>query len=378
MGKKTPPLLPSGFGDVLPHAAEQRRHISTRIMDCFSRLGYAEVSPPLVEFEESLLAAGVGKALAHNTFRLMDPMTQRMLAVRADMTAQIARLAQHRFPHAPRPLRLSYTGEVLRIKADRTSPERQARQLGVELIGAETLVDDGEVALVAVTALTEAGVANLSIDLCSPRLFDALVHGDPAQKIKLQAAVAAKDMDAVKAIPHANQGMLLALLGIPLLAEGARKQTLTKLSTSKDLPEVAREMLAGLMELAELLTATAPHVRVTIDPLEQRGFDYHEGMGFALFSPNMRGELGRGGRYRSGEKNGTLSTGVSLYLERVLQAIPPATAPDVVYVPKEYGFSAWLDLARGGTRAVMGRVASADEKVVAAATTSIFSPSKKK
>lgn len=342
-------------------------------MDCFSRLGYAEVSPPLVEFEESLLAAGVGKALANNTFRLMDPMTQRMLAVRADMTAQIARLAQHRFAHATRPLRLSYTGEVLRIKAD---PERQARQLGVELIGAETLVDDGEVALVAVTALTEVGVANLSIDLCSPRLFDALVDGDPAQKAKLQTAVAAKDMDAVKAIPQVNQGMLLALLGIPLLAEGARKATLTKLAASKDLPAVARGMLTGLMELAELLAATAPHVRVTIDPLEQRGFDYHEGVGFALFSPNMRGELGRGGRYRTGEKHGTLSTGVSLYLESVLQAIPPATAPDVVYVPKEYGFSAWLDLARGGTRAVMGREADADKKAMAAAT-SIYSPKKK-
>ena len=75
-------------------------------MDSFSRFGYADVSPPLVEYEDTLLADGPGAALADNTFRLMDPVTRRMLALRSDMTAQIARIASSRMGHLPRPLRL--------------------------------------------------------------------------------------------------------------------------------------------------------------------------------------------------------------------------------------------------------------------------------
>ena len=67
---------------------------------------------------------------------------------------------------------------------------------------------------------------------------------------------------------------------------------------------------------------------MTIDPLETRGFDYHHGIGFAIFAPGVRGELGRGGRYRTSAIGGDAeeSTGVTLYLERVLRAIP-ALAP---------------------------------------------------
>ena len=366
---------------MLPDEAERRRHISSGIMGCFARLGYAEVSPPLLEFEESLLADGPGKALAGNTFRLMDPQTQRMLAVRSDMTAQIARIATSRLAHLPRPLRLSYSGEVLRIKAERTTPDRQLCQLGVELIGADSLSDDCEVALVALQALAEAGITDLTLDLNSPRLFDALLEGKSHKATdwtKLQAAVAGKDMDGVAAIPHPQQKTLLALLGIPLLPTEARTAALTKISKQGDLPPTAQTALRQLMQLADTLAAAMPAIRVTIDPLEQRGFDYHEGVAFAIFSPNLRGELGRGGRYRpiaNGGDKADMSTGVTLYLERVLRVAPPLKKHPLTYVPSDYGFATWLDLARGGQAAIMGHhpskdtQASADEAKQQGATT---------
>ena len=73
-------------------------------MDGFARFGYQDVSPPLVEYEETLLASGLGAALADHTFRLMDPITGRMLALRSDMTAQIARVGKSRLGHSPRPV----------------------------------------------------------------------------------------------------------------------------------------------------------------------------------------------------------------------------------------------------------------------------------
>ena len=81
-------LLPAGLADLLPpDAAREARAIDVAI-ERFAAFGYERVKPPLVEFEESLLG-GPGAALAPQTFRLMDPVSQRMMGVRPDMTVQV-------------------------------------------------------------------------------------------------------------------------------------------------------------------------------------------------------------------------------------------------------------------------------------------------
>ena len=89
-----------------------------------------------MEFEEGLLS-GTGVALAPQTFRLMDPISQRMMGIRADITPQIARVALSRLRTWPRPLRLSYAGEVLRVRGSQLLPGRQLYQVGAEIIGSE-------------------------------------------------------------------------------------------------------------------------------------------------------------------------------------------------------------------------------------------------
>jgi ATP phosphoribosyltransferase regulatory subunit len=73
--------------------------------------------------------------MAADTFRLMDPVSQRMMGLRADITPQVGRIAASRLTKAPRPIRLSYAGQVLRVKGEQMRPERQIGQAGVELIG---------------------------------------------------------------------------------------------------------------------------------------------------------------------------------------------------------------------------------------------------
>ena len=110
-------LLPAGFADLLPPEAGFEAGVIERLMARFAAHGYARVQPPLVEFEDSLLA-GAGTTMAPHSFRLMDPLSQRMLALRADMTLQVARIAAVRLASAPRPLRLSYAGQVVRVRGD--------------------------------------------------------------------------------------------------------------------------------------------------------------------------------------------------------------------------------------------------------------------
>ncbi|MEE8351272.1 MAG: ATP phosphoribosyltransferase regulatory subunit, partial [Rhodospirillales bacterium] len=107
-------LLPAGLSDVLAPDAAFEASVLERLMACFAGHGYDRVEPPLIEFEECLLT-GLGEGMGEQTFRIMDPESHKMMGVRADMTPQIARIAAARLSKTPRPLRLSYAGDVLRV-----------------------------------------------------------------------------------------------------------------------------------------------------------------------------------------------------------------------------------------------------------------------
>src|SRR5215469_5693498 len=161
--------------------------------------GNNNIKPPLVEFEETLLA-GAGAAMTMATFRTMDPHSHRMVGVRADMTPQIARIAGTRLGQAARPLRLSYAGQVLRVKGSEIRPERQFSQVGAELIGAAGPAADVEAIAVASEALTALGVRQLSVDITLPTLVPALAEAfgiDGARRAALRAALDRKDAAAV-------------------------------------------------------------------------------------------------------------------------------------------------------------------------------------
>ena len=120
----SPTLLPEGLRDVLPPDAAGEAYLVERLAASFDLNGYDRVAPPLVEFESTLLA-GMGAVTAARIFRMVDPISQRTLGIRADVTAQIARLVSTRLKSAPRPLRLMYAGQVLRVKGHQLRPERQ-------------------------------------------------------------------------------------------------------------------------------------------------------------------------------------------------------------------------------------------------------------
>jgi ATP phosphoribosyltransferase regulatory subunit len=90
-------LLPAGLRDVLPPTAAFEAEVVERLLARVGTCGYERIKPPLVEFEQGLLS-GAGAAMANETFRLMDPVSQRMMVVRADITPQDARIAASAAP----------------------------------------------------------------------------------------------------------------------------------------------------------------------------------------------------------------------------------------------------------------------------------------
>ncbi len=100
-----PGLLPEGLADRLPPQAEASARLVREVLDTVASHGYRRVMPALAEFEETLVSR-LQSAKAQDLLRAVDPISQRSLAVRPDMTAQIGRIAATRLASAARPLRL--------------------------------------------------------------------------------------------------------------------------------------------------------------------------------------------------------------------------------------------------------------------------------
>ena len=329
-------LLPAGLRDILPPEAAFEAGIRETLAAAFAGHGYERVKPPLVEFEDSLMS-GAGAAVSKDTFRLMDPVSQRMMGVRADMTTQVARIALTRLGDSPRPLRLGYTGEVLRVRGNQLRPEREFAQVGAELIGAESAMADIEIISLAVESLRAIGVPGLSVDLTVPPLVPALLEEVASlssdRRAALREALDRKDSAAVRELGGDAAETLLLLME----ATGPADRSLAVLGRLA-LPEGAARERARLQAVVAGLHLRIPDLDITVDPVEIRGFEYHTGVAFTIFSRGERSEIGAGGRYvatlnGAGNDNGEPATGFTLYVDPILRVLPEPARPSRVFMP---------------------------------------------
>jgi ATP phosphoribosyltransferase regulatory subunit len=334
MADKT--LLPAGMVDVLPPHAEFEARTVESLMATFASYGYERVKPPLMEFEDSFLS-GAGAVLASQAFRLMDPVSQRMLVLRPDMTMQVARIAVDRLAAAPRPLRLGYAGQVTYASATQLRSGRQVGQVGVELIGPSAPQADAEVILMVASALAELGAGDLTVDLAIPTLVPALVAEagiDVQSHHRLRAALDRKDIAGVAELAG---GLGLGLAGIltEMVALAGPCDAAMQALMALPLPPGAAAERSALERVVACIQAHDFRPDLSIDPVENRGFEYHTGVTFALFASGVRGEIGRGGRYRAGNAaDGEPATGATLFVDAVMAAVSePRQGPHRVFLP---------------------------------------------
>ena len=115
--------LPTGMRDFAPRAAAARRRIAETLLGVFERWGFARVITPAFEYED-VLALGLGGAGRAAAIRFVEPSSGQVVALRPDITPQIARLIATRFRDEPGAVRLCYEGTVVRLERGRARPAR--------------------------------------------------------------------------------------------------------------------------------------------------------------------------------------------------------------------------------------------------------------
>lgn len=317
----TPTLLPSGLADVLPpHAAAEFRLVH-HFLKTFTAFGYQPVIPPLAEYAASMLA-GQGEATGHHVFTLPDPLANATLAVRADMTGQVARIASGALATMPRPLRLCYAGYTLRTAPEALKTRRQHTQVGIERFGDVDTRSVTEILSIAAHALESTGVQGLTIDLHFPSVLEALLAHYPAAKhAAIRDAVRLKDPAQLIALEAHDIAEMLR-------HAGPAKAVLARLRTSQVVQ--VTQAASALEALVQALEVAQVAATLTIDLLDLSGYGYYTGIGYAMFWNNAGIEVGRGGCYAT--DGGESAVGFTLYINDLLDKLPAEPAAPVVRI----------------------------------------------
>ncbi len=293
-------LLPEGIEEILPPDAWALDRLCRQVIDLFTLWGYQLVTPPLIEYLESLLT-GTGEDLELQTFKVTDLMSGRMMGIRADTTPQVARIDAHNLKRET-PTRLCYAGTVLHTRPASSGGTRSPLQAGAELYGHAGIESDAEVLCLMLQTLESVGVQDLHIDLGHVGVFRGLVKAagiDETRQSDLFDILQRKARSELQcllqelSLPDAVMQAFLALIdlngGDEVLEQAA---SLPGMAGSEALDSVRQ-----LADLAQRVRQHMPDAPLYFDLAELRGYHYHTGIMFAAYVPDNGDGIAYGGRY---------------------------------------------------------------------------------
>ena len=325
-------LLPEYIEDILPAEALAIEVTRRRVLDRMLVHGYQLVGPPMLEYVESLLS-GSGGDLDLRMFKVVDQLSGRMMALRADMTPQAARIDAHLLNRSG-VTRLCYAGSVLHTVPSGLTRTREPLQIGAELYGHDGLESDLEIQQLMLQSLSIAGITKIHLDLGHVAVFRGLVKGAGISnelETQLFCALQSKDVSGLRDLcnkldkvvdkkVHRALMLLPELYGDKKILEDARKLL-------PDFPEIQ----TALNDLESVSSELSPLVdTLSFDLADLRGYQYHTGMVFAAYAKGCPNAVALGGRYDEiGKAFGRSrpATGFSMDLRELSGLVKPTPYP---------------------------------------------------
>ncbi len=324
----------------MPEEAQQRESITTRVQARFAQLGYAPIETPTLERMDVVRAAG---RIPSPSFRLFDSAGD-LLALRPDVTMQVARMCATRLRDQSGPFKFRYTQRVFREEESRAA-SREVTQIGLENIGEAGASTDAELIGLFADALKLCGLNDFKIAIGTVGVLRALLQTCPIDgEWKNQVLSAYHESNFVEL------DRLTAQDGVPTAFASAIAQ-LPRIRGGREAIARARDLAAplgcaeGLDDLDEtvgkLCDAGLEDV-LLVDFSIMSSFEYYTGVVLEAYAPELGEPLGSGGRYdtmlASYEGTPRPAAGFAFCLEQVMAAMAcagnPQDRPLRIAVPK--------------------------------------------
>jgi ATP phosphoribosyltransferase regulatory subunit len=335
--------VPPGVQCFVGGEVRRRRRIEETVVSVFEGWDYEEIIPPLFDYADVF----AGEALAPKTYSFVG-RDGNVLALRPDFTSLLAKIAAGRLRDRKAPLRLYYSGEVVRYEPVKAGRQSELHQMGLERLGGEARAADAEVLAITAECLERLGARGFVLAVGHVGVFNGLVQGtalDAGTIEALRDRVESKDPEGVR---RALEGRALAAPAAAALEKltgmAGGLETLEGVAPALACCPAAVAAVEELRAVTGALRTAGLADRLAVDLGEVRGLDYYTGLVFRVYAPDLGFEVGGGGRYdtllaRFGRPLGAV--GFMLGLDRVALLLerqgrlPEATPSPVVPVHGE-------------------------------------------
>ena len=289
--------VPPGVQCFVGDEARRRRAIEEKVVSVFEGWDYEEIIPPLFDYADVF----AGESLASRTYSFV-ARDGSLLALRPDFTSLIAKIAAGRLRGREAPLRLYYSGEVVRYEPVKAGRQNELYQMGLEHLGGDARAADVELLAIAAECLERLGVQGFVLAAGHVGVFAGLVEAAGIAGETLEALrdrVESKDPAGVRqvlqGVPGVRADVATALERLTLLGGG--RETLEQAASVLSCCAAACAALEELRAVTDALAAAGLGRHVAVDLAEVRGLDYYTGLVFRVFAPDLGFEVGGGGRY---------------------------------------------------------------------------------
>ncbi len=302
MPKKPNISLPQGVKDILPEEAAKIDSAECTILAIFRQHGFRRIITPFIEYLDTL-SLGLDSGLKDKVFKFIDPHTGKVVAVRPDITPQIARVVATKMFDMTLPLKLCYNESVIRLQDPRNGTYREVLQIGGEYLTRKpSRTADAEIIIVAIEILNALGFKDFKIDIGDVGFIKTIIEGLPLDASELYAikkTIALKDVSALERILRAlgkriDSRTKRCIMAIPSLFG---KDEVLKKAGGMVWQEGARDKIDHLRGVLNIIDNEGLKDYITIDLGELRGFDYYTGIIFEGFAQGIGKAILNGGRY---------------------------------------------------------------------------------
>lgn len=317
---------PLGMRDSFPLINEKKEKVRGIGRRFFQLRGFDFIKTPTVEYYET-----VGKASAipdSSLFKLVDRQGET-LVLRPDMTTPIVRVATSKLLKEQIPLRLAYFANVFRAQEHEGGRPAEFEQMGVELIGDDSVFADAEMIITASELVQELGINSYRLTVGHAGLLQSILTQltqSDQQVIELRKLLVEKNMvgfeEAVRTFGLSNEEEQRF---IEFIGQASNVQSIQQLRPFIDETNDSQvTMYSYLSELSSLLENAGLAKLVTYDLTLTSEMSYYTGMLFEVFASGSGFAIGNGGRYDGllQEFNSDVgATGFGLRVDRLLEVM---------------------------------------------------------
>ncbi len=302
--------------DILPKDGDSWKMVSQAVQTVAELHNLHFIETPILE-PAGLFEAGVGVAtdIVEKQMYTFRTKGGDRVTLRPEGTAPVMRsYLEHHLGYFASPLKVYYLGPMFRYEKPQALRGRQFHQWGMEIIGDNDPIYDGEVILATMDLLRSLKLKNLTLKVntigcrvCRPTYRDRLRGYYQSRKVKLcQDCLRRFDKNPLRLLDCKEPGCLGLKEHAPIV-----------------LDHLCQNCNSHFKTVLELIEDSG--IAYEPDPHLVRGLDYYNRTVFEVYSPTSPSELGGGGRYDylaemlSGRS--VPGVGVAIGIERTIEAM---------------------------------------------------------